>query len=63
MAVDDESTILQFLSRVLGDEGHEVETVANVADALGMVKDNEYALILLDTRLPGMSDIDWFGHF
>ena len=60
LVVDDEPAIRQFLSRVLTDEGHKVETVDNASDALDMVKSNGYNLILLDIKMPGMSGIELY---
>jgi len=60
LVVDDEPRILQFLSKVLTDEGHEVETVDNAGDALGKVGSEGYSLILLDIKMPGMSGIDLY---
>jgi PAS domain S-box-containing protein len=62
LVVDDEPVILQFLSRVLSDEGHEIETVDNADDALEMVKSKRYSLILLDIKMPGMSGIEFYKH-
>ena len=55
LVVDDEPTILSFLSEALTDEGYEVETVDNASDALEKVKNERYSLILLDIKMPGMS--------
>jgi CheY-like chemotaxis protein len=60
LVVDDEPAILQFLSRVLSDEGHEVETVDNADDVLEMIKSKRYSLILLDIKMPGMSGIELY---
>ncbi|GAG26543.1 unnamed protein product, partial [marine sediment metagenome] len=55
LVIDDEPIIRDFLSRVLTDEGHEVETVDNADDALQKVGTERYSLILLDIKMPGMS--------
>ncbi|MCK4723077.1 MAG: PAS domain S-box protein, partial [Dehalococcoidia bacterium] len=62
LVVDDEPLILDFVSRVLTDEGHEVETVDNAADALRKIESERYGLILLDIKMPGMSGIELYNH-
>ncbi len=63
LVVDDEPVIRDFLSHVLTDEGHEVETVDNADDALEKVETERYSLILLDIKMPGMSGIELYNHF
>ena len=60
LVVDDEPVILDFVSRVLTDEGYEVETVANAKDALVKIKSERYGLILLDIKMPGMSGAELY---
>ncbi len=60
LAVDDEPTILQFLSRVLTEEGHQVETADNAEDAMTRLKANEYDLILLDIKLRDVSGTELY---
>ena len=60
LIVDDEPTILEFLSRLLSSEGHQVETVDNSSGALEMIKGRRYSLILLDVKLPDMGGIELY---
>jgi PAS domain S-box-containing protein len=60
LVVDDELAILQFLERVLTDEGHEVETVDNADDALERIENKRYRLILMDIKMPGMGGIELY---
>jgi len=60
LVVDDEPTILAFLKRVLGGEGYEVETVSSGREALGMIKNKRYGLILCDIKLPGLSGVELY---
>jgi PAS domain S-box-containing protein len=63
LVVDDEPVIRQFISQVLGEQGHTVETVDNAASALKMVKTKRYRLILLDIKMPGMSGVELYKQF
>jgi len=60
LVVDDEPSTLEFLSRILTNEGHELETVSNAAEALEMIKNKRYSLILLDIKMPGASGIELY---
>ncbi|MBL7209393.1 MAG: PAS domain S-box protein [Dehalococcoidia bacterium] len=60
LVVDDEPTILSFVSRALTDEGYKVETVDNATEALERIKSQRYNLILLDIKLPDMSGIELY---
>lgn len=62
LVVENELPVTQFLSRVLTDEGHEVETINNASDALDRLKNERYSLVLLDIKLPGMSGIELYEH-
>jgi len=63
LVVDDEPVIRQLVSQVLTEEGHQVDTMDNAADALKMVKNKRYRLILLDIKMPGMSGIELYKQF
>ncbi len=58
LVVDDDTIVQEFLTKVLGEEGHEVESVGNGDDALKRLGSEDYDVILLDIKLPGMSGIE-----
>lgn len=59
--VDDELLVRQVLTRALNDgEGYEVETVTNASDALDRLYSQDYDLVLLDIKMPGMSGVELF---
>ena len=60
LVVDDEPTILAFLKKVLGGEGYDVETADSGKEALGMIKNQRYSLILCDIKLPGLSGVELY---
>jgi PAS domain S-box-containing protein len=63
LVIDDELVIRQFVSRVLSEEGHEVEALDNAEDALERIKSKRYRLILLDIKMPGISGIELYKQF
>jgi CheY-like chemotaxis protein len=60
LAIDDEPVILQFLSRVLTEEGYSIDTTDNTEEALKKIMNNRYRLILMDIKMPHMSGIDLY---
>ena len=60
LVVDDEPAILVFLKKVLGGEGYEIETTSSGEEALGMIKNKRYSLILCDIKLPGLSGVELY---
>ncbi|MDY6892443.1 MAG: PAS domain S-box protein [Chloroflexota bacterium] len=60
LVVDDEPTILQFLDRVLSDEGYLVETIDSSVIALERLESETYDLILLDIKMPFISGIELY---
>jgi two-component system NtrC family sensor kinase len=62
LVVDDEEAILAFLSRLLSDGGHSLETKHDADAALGKLRTERYSLVLLDIKLPGISGIELYQH-
>jgi len=60
--VDDDTIVQEFLTEILREEGHEVEIVENGDDALDRLGNEDYDVILLDIKLPGMSGIELYKH-
>ncbi len=54
LAVDDKPTNLQFLGKLLSDNGYEVAMAQSGQQALNFVKKDEPDLILLDIMMPEM---------
>ncbi|HEV2617967.1 MAG TPA: ATP-binding protein [Candidatus Acidoferrales bacterium] len=52
LVVEDEPTVAQLISDVLGDEGHKVEAVLDSQDGLTRVARTRYDLIICDLRMP-----------
>ncbi len=52
LLVEDEDRIASFVTKGLGSEGHTVERTATSRDAMELVRDQEFDLVLLDLLLP-----------
>jgi CheY-like chemotaxis protein/anti-sigma regulatory factor (Ser/Thr protein kinase) len=58
LLVDDDRGLSLALSTLLKDVGHEVWTAGDGPDALGLLRERAFDLVLLDVRLPTMSGLD-----
>ena len=55
LVVEDEARLAEGLKRGLEAEGFAVDVASNGVDGLWFVRENRYAVVLLDIMLPGMS--------
>jgi putative two-component system response regulator len=58
LIVDDEEVSLEMLGFTLENDGHEVTSVHNAADALGKLAAGEHQLVISDWEMAGMNGID-----
>ena len=58
LVVDDNEMNRDILSRRLRKHGYDVVTAVDGADALAMVDAQEFALVLLDIEMPGLSGLE-----
>ncbi len=63
LIVDDEALIRKSLTQMLGRKGYEVVTAATAAEARERFAPGEFALALLDLRLPDASGIELLREF
>lgn len=61
LAVDDEDRVLTFLSRYLGEDGHQVLTAGNGRTALDLLDREDVDLVLLDLVMPQVSGLQVLG--
>ena len=62
LIVDDDTIVQQFLTEILTAEGYEVEILGNGDDVLERLGSEDYNVILLDIKLPGMSGFELYEH-
>lgn len=58
LILDDEPELLQVFAELLRDAGHEVATVCNVPEALGLLARGGFDAVVSDINMPGMGGID-----
>ncbi len=61
LVVDDEAEIRSSLEEILREEGYGVATAATAAEALVLVEDTPYDVVLLDIWLPDRDGLDVLG--
>jgi len=60
LAVDDEDTVLNMISRFLRRFGCEVLTCSSAAEALECLEKRSFDVALLDVRMPDMNGVELF---
>ncbi len=58
LLVDDEETMLKYLSRFLINRGFDISTATNGREALEKIKQQDFIAVLLDVLMPGMDGIE-----
>ena len=62
LVVDDDASILGVVSEVLEDDGYEPSTASSAEEAIELLKNNQFALVMTDIRLPGINGIGLLEH-
>lgn len=62
LVVDDELLILRIISDILTKEGYEVKTAINYQNAIKLIEDESFSVVLTDIRMPEKSGIDLLTH-
>jgi DNA-binding NtrC family response regulator len=60
LVVEDNSSMREMLASIISEKGYLVDTAADVASALSLLKKNEYALICSDLQLPDLDGLSFF---
>jgi DNA-binding NtrC family response regulator len=57
LIVDDEAAICLLLKELLDDAGHHCQTASSGAEALEILRQQEFDALISDLRMPGMSGL------
>lgn len=60
LIVDDEPNMLRTLADILRDEGFEVSTASSGEQAVAMCAANDFGVVLMDVRMPGINGMEAF---
>ncbi len=58
LLVDDDAFLRDMYATKFIECGHEVESASDAAEALRLIKDKQYDIVLLDMVMPGMGGLD-----
>jgi two-component system response regulator YesN len=58
LVVDDQELVLTILRDLLSGEGHEVGAASDGEEALGLLHDGDWDLMISDISMPGMTGLD-----
>jgi DNA-binding NtrC family response regulator len=57
LIVEDDTAVLDACCRILRPEGMFVRTAENAADALNLIQDEQFDLVLTDIKMPGQDGL------
>ncbi len=60
LIVDDEQNMRRTLNDILEGEGYDVTTAATGEEAIELCSENNYEIILMDVRMPGIDGVETF---
>jgi two-component system response regulator PilR (NtrC family) len=58
LVVDDERSIRDSLKMVLQEEGYEAQTAADGKEAMSLLEQNDYDILITDLKMPGMDGME-----
>lgn len=60
LVVDDETNMRATLADILSDEGYQIDTAADGLSAVEMCEQQDYDVVLMDVRMPGIDGVEAF---
>ena len=58
LIVDDDTTFLKLITRILQDEGYQVDTAETGREALEKTREKYYSLVMVDRKLPDADGVE-----
>ncbi len=58
LVADDEVIMRNLILRILESEGYQISMASTGEEALGLMEENKYDLLLTDVKMPGMTGFD-----
>jgi signal transduction histidine kinase len=62
LIIDDEESVVNALAEFFSMRGYEVETAITARQALGLVHEKDFGIVICDLRLPGMNGVELLDH-
>ena len=60
LIIDDDEGMLRTLNYILTDKGYEVVTLSSGFEAIELIKERSFNVILIDIKMPGMNGVEVF---
>ena len=58
LVIDDDAVVGRSFDRVLSEKGYDVSTVLSGEEALETMEDNNFDVVMLDLRMPGLDGME-----
>jgi CheY-like chemotaxis protein len=58
LLIDDDEEMCEEIYEILTDEGYKVRTECNGLNGFNLIKKNNYDLVLLDLKIPGLNGLE-----
>jgi two-component system sensor histidine kinase/response regulator len=62
LVIDDEESVVNTLAEFFSIRGYEVETAITARQALGLIHEKKFGIVICDLRLPGMNGVELLDH-
>ncbi len=62
LIIDDEESVVSALAEFFSMRGYEIETAGTARQALGLIHEKNFGIVICDLRLPGMNGVELLDH-